>query len=342
MMCVQVRGSQHRCRVHVNKRMEKTVKSGNYSATNDRTFDGATAGVTPFATPHLSPKLIRKDEMDYHAFKDATHKMQANNKKFLAEQKFNPPKELSELIRVLNNYICWTEVMFGNHCPHLLLIVRLQDVLDKNQDILKPVLDKHLLMTILWRAHEDSRQFFYLCDKWNYGKLLPQSTLKGMVDLFEYDQHVSRSLTCIFDDFFHKQKPPGKGKPGGASGGGGNGGGRGRAANNDKDKDPKKPQPTVNPTLLPLCLTAVNKLKKAHPGLTIPKFAMESRILAHRLTGGKKGECTNYQLPGQCTTMSCTYKHIPCLLTDARQKEVAALILEGLKVIKDKAKPAPA
>jgi hypothetical protein len=137
-MCEQVQCSQHRYRVHVNKRMEKTVKRGNYSASNDRTYDGATAGVTLFATPHLSPKLIHEDEMDYQAFEDATHKMQADNKKFLAGQKFNPPKELSELIQVLNNYICWTENMFGNQFPHLLLVVRLRDVLDKIQDILKP------------------------------------------------------------------------------------------------------------------------------------------------------------------------------------------------------------
>jgi hypothetical protein len=120
-----------------------------------------------------------------------------------------------------------------------------------------------------------------------------------------------------------------------------NGGGSGRA-NGDKDKDPKKPQPTVNPTPLPLCVSAMNKLKKAHPGLTIPKFAMESGILAHRLTVGKKAECTNYQLLIQCTTTTCTYKHNPCTVTDTRQKEVAAFLLEGLKVIDDKAKPMPA
>ena len=78
--------------------MVATLKSGNFSATNDRTYEGCTAGATPFAVPHLSPKLAHEDEMDYQAFEEATHKTQAENRKFLAGQKFIPPKELSKVI----------------------------------------------------------------------------------------------------------------------------------------------------------------------------------------------------------------------------------------------------
>ncbi len=84
--------------VPVSKKMVLTVKTGYYSSTNSTKFDGATSGVTPFGVSNLSPKVIHKDEMDYQAFKDATHKTQADNRKFLAGQKFIPPKDLHELI----------------------------------------------------------------------------------------------------------------------------------------------------------------------------------------------------------------------------------------------------
>ena len=162
--------------------------------------------MTPFSVPHLSPKLAHEDEMEYQAFEEATHKTQADNKKFLAGQKFVPPKKLEEVIRVLNNYICWLEVMFGNVCPHLLQVVRLRDTLDDNQDVLEPAQDKYLLLTVLWRVHEDARRYFDKGEKWNRGEPLPTSNLRLMVDLLEYDQQMSKSLTCPFDDFFNESK----------------------------------------------------------------------------------------------------------------------------------------
>jgi hypothetical protein len=68
--------------------MALTFKSGNFSAGNDRTYEGCTAGVTPFAVPKLSQKQAHDDTLDRQAFEDATLKTQADNKKFLAGQKF--------------------------------------------------------------------------------------------------------------------------------------------------------------------------------------------------------------------------------------------------------------
>ena len=48
--------------------------------------------------PHLSPKPAHEDKMDYQAFEEATHKTQAKNRKFLAGQKFGPPKDLGKVI----------------------------------------------------------------------------------------------------------------------------------------------------------------------------------------------------------------------------------------------------
>jgi len=56
----------------------------------------------------------------------------------------------------------------------------------------------------------------------------------------------------------------------------------------------------------------------------------------HQFVVGEKGGCTNYQLLGICANKKCTYKHIPCTVADVKQKEVAARILNGLKVIASK------
>jgi len=141
-----------------------------------------------------------------------------------------------------------------------------------------------------------------------------------MGDLLEYDQQISRSLTCPFDDFFNENKK--------APGGGG-------GVRKQKEKE-GEPQATTNPTIPPLCVPAVNKLKKEHPGWTITKFAAECGIATQQFVVGAKGGCTNYQLLGTCNNKKCTYKHIACTVPDVKQKEVSAKIFEGLKVIESK------
>ena len=155
---------------------------------------------------------------------------------------------------------------------------------------------------------------------------MPTSTLKGMVGLLKNEQQVSRYLTCPFDNFFNEnKKTPGKG------------GGEPGQLRNSREGDPTKlPQPTKNPTIPPLCVAAVNKLKSVHPGWTITKFAAECGITTHQFVVGDKGGCTNYQLLGICTNKRCIYKHVPCTPTDTKQKEVAGRRLEGLKVVESK------
>ena len=80
----------------------------------------------------------------------------------------------------------------------------------------------------------------------------------------------------------------------------------------------------------------MNKLKKEHPGWTIPRFAKECGIATQQFVVGAKGGCTNYQLLGTCNNTKCAYKHVACTVTDVKQKEVAAKIFEGLKVIESK------
>ncbi len=329
--CVEVKGTRYKCRVYVSSKMILTFKNGDFACSNERTHDGCTSGTTPFAVPLLSQKMAHEDSMDHQAFEDATHKTQADNRKFLAGQKFSPPTTLTEVVRVLNNYICWLEVMFGGDCPHLLLVVRLRDALDKNEDTLEPALDRYLRLTILWKVHEDARQFFDRCEKWSRGEPLPTSKLSGMVELLENDQMVYRSITCPFEEFFtEKRDKPGKGGRGG--GGLGKGGDEEPKA---RERKTREPQPTTNPTIPPLCIAAVKKYKAAHPNMTITQFAAESGIPTKRFVIGGRGGCTNYQLLGACSAL-CNFSHTATTVTDGRQKEVAAALLEGMKAIEAK------
>ena len=46
----------------------------------------------------------------------------------------------------------------------------------------------------------------------------------------------------------------------------------------------------------------------------------------------------HYQLLGKCENKDCKFKHIACTVADAKQQEVSGLILDGLKVTKEKKK----
>jgi hypothetical protein len=41
---------------------------------------------------------------------------------------------------------------------------------------------------------------------------------------------------------------------------------------------------------------------------------------------------------GKCENKACKFKHITCTVADTKQQEVSVLILDGLKVTKEKKK----
>ena len=114
--------------------MALTGKICNFSASNNHTFEGSILGVTLFAVPHLQPTEAHKDEIDRNTFKASTLKTQADNKRFLAGKKFSPPKDITNTLKVLNNYICWLEILFGCKCPHLLMVIKLRDTIFVHKD----------------------------------------------------------------------------------------------------------------------------------------------------------------------------------------------------------------
>ena len=167
--------------------------------------------------------------------------------------------------------------------------------------------------------HKDAQRFFDRCEKWSHGEPLPLLTLKGMVDLLENNQQIRKSLTCPFGDFYNENKKT----PGGGGGG---------KRTKDKEGDPTKlPQPTTNPTIPPLCVSAVNKLQSAHLGWTIPRFATKRGMTTHQFLVGANGGCSNYQLLGICKNKKCGCKHVACTVADTKKKEVSAQIFEGLR-----------
>jgi len=165
--CVGAIGSRHKSNVTVTNRMNQTLKSGDFSCGNDCSYASCRNGVTVFAVAPLTQEVARANDLDYQAYESATHRTQEDTKKQLQGSKVVAPESLREVIKYLNNYIVWLEVLVGDECLHLLAIIRLRDCLDENEERLEPVLTDHLLLTILWRVHEDARQFFHKCEMWN-------------------------------------------------------------------------------------------------------------------------------------------------------------------------------
>jgi hypothetical protein len=205
--------------------------------------------------------------------------------------------------------------------------------LDENEERLEPVLLEHLLLTILWRVHEDARQFFHKCEMWNRGERLPKSNLTGMVTQLEDELMVIKSITCPYDKFFEKKKDKEKEK--------GKGKGRDKAKSGDEPKK-REPQATVNPTIPALCSATIKKIKAAHPHITtITEFSAQTGIPLKDLLVSSRGGCSNFTLFGICKE-GCPYTHSTAPIPDGRQKEVNSQLIQGLKVLDDKKKAASA
>ena len=329
-MCAP-KASMHKSNVSISTRLAMTLKTGDLSNGNDCTYDGCRGGITVFAVPPLSKEKAREKSLEQEAFEAATLRTQDETRKQMQGDKVNPPEDLREVIRYLNNYIVLLEVIAGSECPHLLLVLRLRNCLDEEEERFERALDKHKLLTILWRVHEDARQFCQRCERWSRGQPLPTSKLGGMVKLLEDSFDISHTPTCPYEKFYPKKDDTRtRGKKKGAGG-------------NEKDEEEQSrrkirgPQATINPDIPPLCVAAVKKFKAAHPGMTLTQFAAESGVPIRELLSGKRGGCSNFQLLGVCKE-GCSYAHEAIVIPEGKQRDLSSALLRGMKAIEDKKK----
>ena len=200
-MAVTVPGSAQKCNIHVTPKIVEAVKTLNFSANDDRTFVGCTSGITPFAVPWRTEDAVNIDMAEERYFNKATLKLPADIKKHATGAKFEPLKTLQGLGRVLTNYVWLLEVLFGDHCPHMLWVQHLRNRLDDHERILETRITPTLIIHQLWKVHQDSRQFFDKCEKWDDGEALSRSTLQPAVRALVEEVNITTTLTCPVKEF---------------------------------------------------------------------------------------------------------------------------------------------
>jgi hypothetical protein len=144
-------------------------------------------------------------------------------------------------------------------------VLRLQDALDSHERLLENRITPVLMINLLWKVHQDSRQFFVGCGWWEDGEPLPRSTLRATVEALVDDFHISTTLTCLVTDFLGMQTHPLKSDrrdPGGT---------RKAAVSGAK-------QPTKNPSIPLICAPAVRELNNLYPLLDISQFSRRSGV----------------------------------------------------------------
>jgi hypothetical protein len=314
---VTVPGSPHKYNVHITSKIVLAAKTLNFSTNNNLTFDGCSNGITLFATPWCTVEANNSNLTEDCYFHEATLKSPADIKRHATGPKFNPPQSLQGLVRVLTNYVCLLEVLFGDWCPHMQWVLQLQDALDSQERLLKNQITPVLMINLLWKVHQDSRQFFAGCERWEEGEPFPRSTLRVTVDALVDDVHINTTLTCPVAEFLGTATPSlrldkwdlnATGRPAGGFG----------------------KQPTKNPSIPPSCAQGVKELNSLYPSMDISTFLPRSGVAYSWFRIGNKGKCTNFALLGRCSE-SCPYKHIARPVADEKAQSVKEALELGLK-----------
>ena len=198
-------------------------------------------------------------------------------------------------------------------------VLRLWDALDTHKWLLENQITPVLMINLLWKVHQDSRQFFVGCERWEDGEPFPRSTLRTTVEALMDDVHINTTLTCPVAEFLGSSTPaikPDKRDPGGT---GKTAGGHGR-------------QPTRNTAIPPGCAAAVTvrEVNCLYPTMSISDFAQKGGVKYSLLQVGNRGDCTNFSLLGRCSE-SCPYKHIARPMADKKTRIVNEALKLGLK-----------
>ncbi len=172
-LVVSASSSAHQSNVHISPKVIAEAKTLNFSNNDDPTFVGCTSGITPFAVPWKSAEAINEALADERYFDEATLKSPADIKKHVTEGTFEAPTSLQGLARMLTNYVGLLEVMFDSECPHLTTVMQIRDGLVQHERVLESRITPLLIINLLWKVHQDSRQFFTHCERWDSRELLP-------------------------------------------------------------------------------------------------------------------------------------------------------------------------
>ena len=194
-LVVSVQGSANRVNVHISPKVIAAAKTLNFSHNDDQTFVGCTSGVTPFAVPWRLAEAINDALADDRYFNEATFKMPDDIWKHVMAGAFEAPTSLQGLTRVFNNYSRLLEVLFGPDCPHLICVLQLRDGLVEHERILEGSVTPTLMIHLLWKVHQDARQFFTLCKRWEVGDIIPRSHLGHAVHELVADVNISGTIT---------------------------------------------------------------------------------------------------------------------------------------------------
>jgi hypothetical protein len=196
--------SPHKTNIHVTPQLVAMVKALSFLSNGYKTYAGCTKGMTPFATPWRMAEAMNKDIAEEQYFAESTVELVADIQKHITRAKVELPTLLLGVVRVLNNYLRLLEVLFGDWCPHLLMVLEIRDGLEDKEFDLESRLTQPLILHLMWRILHDARQFFVACEGWETREELPQSALGLTVRHLVDECSIQKMMTCPVVAFLGK------------------------------------------------------------------------------------------------------------------------------------------
>jgi hypothetical protein len=117
--------SHYKTNIHVTPQLVVTVKALSFLLNGDKTYTGCTKGMTLFATPWRTAEAMNKDITKDQYFDADTLKLVAEIQMHITGAKVELPTLLLGMVRMLNNYLRVLKVLFGDRCPHLLMVLEI-------------------------------------------------------------------------------------------------------------------------------------------------------------------------------------------------------------------------
>jgi hypothetical protein len=177
------------------------------------------------------------------------------------------------------------------------------------------------MIHLLWKVHQDSRQFFDGCEKWDDGEALPRSTFQSTARALVDDVNIMTTLTCPVVEFLGPEP----------------------SALGPRQREKREARgvaalgisrPRMHP--YPPSASHVKEYNRLYPLMDIMMFARRSGFKYQNLAVGDKGDCTNFGLLGWCPDKNCTFKHLVLTVLEARQRTVKVAMDQGMATLASK------